>query len=108
MTADRDDIEARRQDLINERNRLAERMEGHSSDLVAILIVRPHLRDGLLATLAASDGLVDIVHRVLRWVDELMMPRDADDLRLSLELQAQVALATTRDGLADLDPGERR
>lgn len=69
----------------------------HDRDLAAILIVRPRDRTQLLDALAAAGNLAAVALRVLEWVDELLLPREADDLHLALELQAQVAIASTTD-----------
>lgn len=87
-------------ELLTERDRLTELADGHDRDLAAILIVRPQLRTTTIVALAADAG--PVLLRVLEWVDELLLSRDADDLHAQLELQAQVALATTTTGLAEL------
>lgn len=87
-------------ELLTERDRLAALADGHDRDLAAILTVRAQLRTTIVDALAADAGAVLL--RVLEWVDELLLSRDADDLHAQIELQAQVALATTPGGLADL------
>lgn len=90
-------------ELMAQRDRITELADGHTRDLAAILIVRPEGRTKILEALAADGSATDVTLRVLEWVDELLLPREADDLHTALELQARVALATTRDGLAELE-----
>lgn len=89
-------------ELLDARDRLVESIDGRTRDLAAILIVRPQLRPTLLHALAEDDAAA-VTLRILAWVDELLLPREADELHTQLELQAEVALGTTLDGLTDLD-----
>lgn len=71
-------------------------------ELAAIIITRPQLRASTITALAV-DELGEVLQSVLGWVDELLLSRDADDIRSQLDQQATVALATTPEGLADLE-----
>ncbi len=70
-------------------------------ELAAIVITRPQLRVSTITALAV-DELGEVLQSVLGWVDELMLSRNADEIRSQLDQQATVALATTPEGLADL------
>lgn len=103
MTEQTPEQRDRELELRSERDRLVALAEGHERDLAAILIVRPHLRPTIIDALAEEGSLPAVARNVLAWVDELLLPREADELHTQLELQAIVALGTTRKGLADLD-----
>lgn len=89
-------------ELLAQRDRLVQSIDSHERDLAAILIVRPQLRPTIVDALAEDGSLPAVAGHILGWIDELLLPREADDLHAALELQAQVALATTREGLSDL------
>lgn len=81
------------------RARLVEMRTGLDRDLTAILISRPKLRTSILAAL---NDPASVTLEILGWIDELMLSRDADDIRAGFEFRAQVAMATTPEGLAEL------
>lgn len=90
-------------ELREQRDRLLEHAEAHERDLAAILMVRPKYRTTLLKALAESGGLADVTEHMLRWIDEMFLCPELDELRLQLLLQSEVALAITPDGLADIE-----
>lgn len=90
-------------ELLEHRRAVEAQLDENTLDLVAITITRPQLRQATCSALAA-DELCAVLNGVLVWVDELLLTRDADEIRLQLELRAQVALGVTPSGLADLDP----
>lgn len=93
--------EERIHELEQHRARLVAAHASSAGDSAALLIVRPGARE-LISALAAED-LAAVTLEVLRWMDELLLNPENDELRFDIEVRAQVALDTTPDGLADLE-----
>ncbi len=95
-----DEREERLRRLRDERERIGNVAAEKAEDVAAILIARPMLRRAMLDELPPD---VDVMLRVLGWVDELVLQDGCDDLMIDIECRAQVAMATTPRGIAALN-----
>ncbi len=77
-----------------------ELMNDRAHDIAAVLITRP--AQHLCNTGADAETVALITQKILEWTDELLLPREADSIRLDLETRAEVAVSVTPEGLAGL------
>mgnify|MGYP001349530179 CR=1 FL=1 len=81
-------------------------LDERTRDVAAVLIAHPHHREAMLEHLckigADAATVALITSRVLEWMDEFLLDRSNDGIWIDIVTRAEVAIATTPEGLETL------